>query len=244
MIDSENDDDGSGAGLNIWISFADLFAGLLLITLLGLVTILPHYKEVRFSRDLVETVNQATRTTKLIEERLGRRLPPGIEQPRYSETEIIIPSAALFKSFGFDDFQHDREKADLLDAIRTSVHEALDEAGGDHRFLTVIIEGHTDSDPIRRDHASPAITTNWELSSRRATGVLRFFEDGGLDPKEYNIVAMGLADTQPVADNTTDEGKAKNRRIVIRIEPNLPAIMRSRQTTQSGQLPATKKGDL
>ncbi len=69
-----------------------------------------------------------------------------------------------------------------------------------------------------------AIKTNWELSSRRATGVLRFFEDAGLSSKEYNIVAVGLADSVPVADNATEEGKAKNRRIVIRIEPDLEAI--------------------
>jgi chemotaxis protein MotB len=56
---------------------------------------------------------------------------------------------------------------------------------------------------------------NWELSSRRATGVLRFFKDGGLPAQEYNIMAVGLADTQPVTPNTTEDGKQQNWRIVI-----------------------------
>jgi chemotaxis protein MotB len=87
-----------------------------------------------------------------------------------------------------------------------------------------VIEGHTDSDPIKKQAVTPAIKTNWELSSRRATGVLRFFEEDGLNSREYNIVAMGLGDSVPVADNLTEEGKAMNRRIVIRIEPDLEAI--------------------
>lgn len=214
----------STSGINIWVSFADLFAGLLLVTMLGVVVILPRHKEVRFSRELVATMNQATTTTRLIQERLQKLLPARAEQPRYSETEIIIPSAALFRSFGFDDFLFDQEKRDVLTAIRDAIHGALDDARDQRKYLRVVIEGHTDSDPIKREAVTAAIKTNWELSSRRATGVLRFFEDAGLSSKEYNIVAVGLADSVPVADNATEEGKAKNRRIVIRIEPDLEAI--------------------
>lgn len=212
----------SNHGINIWISFADLFAGLLLVIILGLVLILPHYRAVRFSRELAAAMNQATETTRLIQDRLQRLLPIQLGQPR--ETEIIIPSAALFKSYGFDDYLYDEQKSKLLSAIREAIKEALDEAKDQRRFLRVVIEGHTDSDPIKKEAVTRAIPTNWELSSRRATGVLRFFEDGGLNAREYNVVAMGFADTVPIAENTKDEGKAKNRRIVIRIEPDLEAI--------------------
>ncbi len=231
MIDTDIEPE-SASGINIWITFADLFAGLLLVSIIGLVVILPHYREVRFSRELVATMNQATDTTRLIQERLTQLLPSHVEQPHYSETEIIIPSAALFKSYGFDDFLYNDEKRELLSAIRAAIHEALDEAKDQRKFLRVVIEGHTDSDPIKKLAITPAIPTNWELSSRRATGVLRFFEDGGLHSREYNIVAMGFGDTMPVADNQTDEGKAKNRRIVIRIEPNLEAIKASLSQSQ------------
>jgi outer membrane protein OmpA-like peptidoglycan-associated protein len=210
--------------INIWVSFADVFAGLLLIAIIGLAVILPRQKDVRFSQELVSAMNQATKTTQLIQSRLEERLPAHSEKPTYSETEIIIPSAALFKSFGFDDFLHDQEKGEVLAAICEAIHSALVESGDQRRFLRVVIEGHTDNVPISEAAATPAIKTNWELSSRRATGVLRFFENAGLSPREFNIVAMGLADSTPVADNSSDEGRAKNRRIVIRIEPDLETI--------------------
>lgn len=218
--------------ISIWICFADLFAALFLLAILGLVTILPHYHEVRFSRNLVRTMNQATSTTKQIQERLQNLLPKHLEQPTYSETEIIIPSAALFRSYGFEDYRESPEKLELLGIIRSAIKETLDEAKEQKKFLRVVIEGHTDNVPIKKGAESPYIPTNWELSSRRATGVLRFFEEGGLSSNEYNIVAMGLADTAPVSDNATEEGRAKNRRIVIRIEPDLELIKTSLPETR------------
>ena len=117
------------SGINTWISFTDLFAGLLLITILGIIVILPSYKEVRFSRELVKAMNQATKVTRSIQERLPELLPGNLEKPLYSETEIIIPSAALFRSFGFDDFLYDEGKKELLTAIRTAIQKALQELG-------------------------------------------------------------------------------------------------------------------
>lgn len=219
MLDEDMERE-SGKGINIWISFADLFAGLLLITLLGLAIMLPHYRQVRFSRHLVATMNKATEITHDIQALLTGQVPLVQE----SETQIVIPEAALFRSGRFDDFLKDPEKRRVLSVIRDALRTALDQAKEQRAFLRVVIEGHTDNVKINSLASTEAIKTNWELSSRRATGVLRFFEEGGLDSKVYNIVAMGYADSVPVATNDTEEGRAKNRRIVIRIEPNLEAI--------------------
>lgn len=74
----------------------------------------------------------------------------------------------------------------------------------------VRIEGHTDSIPVN----SGAFATNWELSTGRATSVLRFFaEEAGVDASRLH--AAGFADQQPVADNSTPEGRARNRRADI-----------------------------
>lgn len=79
------------------------------------------------------------------------------------------------------------------------------------------IEGHTDNVPIGvklRDK----FATNWELSTARATSVVRFLiEQGGID--RTMISAAGYADTRPVAANDSDEGKASNRRIEIVLYP-------------------------
>jgi chemotaxis protein MotB len=86
------------------------------------------------------------------------------------------------------------------------------------------IEGHTDNVPIGvkiRDK----FPTNWELSTARATNVVRFFiEKGGVNRE--NLEAVGYADTRPVADNETDEGRTANRRIEIALFPkDLSAIV-------------------
>ncbi len=76
----------------------------------------------------------------------------------------------------------------------------------------VTIEGHTDNVPI----ATPRFPSNWELSSARASGVVRYLVDRGIDPGI--LQAVGHADTRPVADNDTPEGRAENRRVSIVLE--------------------------
>ena len=233
MIDTETDSD---VGVNVWISFADVFAGLLLIALMGLVVVLGKHsaEDVRFSSSLVQAMNRATEITKQITKQmqatLGKQLPAKATQTQYSETEIVIPEGTLFAPLGFDDYLSDAKKREVLTSIRQALKDSLDQAGAERKYVRIVIEGHTDSDPIRPSKMSREIPTNWELSSRRATGVLRFFEEGGLRAQDYNIVAMGLADTKPVGPNTSDAEKSLNRRIVIRIVPDLDKLRASLPT--------------
>ncbi|MDF0665251.1 MAG: OmpA family protein [Nitrospira sp.] len=79
------------------------------------------------------------------------------------------------------------------------------------------IEGHTDNVPISAKLQS-RYRTNWELSTARATAVVRYLIDqGGVDPR--HLSAVGHADTQPVASNDTEEGRSANRRIEIVLYP-------------------------
>lgn len=205
-----------------WVVTADLFAGILLFVLLG-VALFPRPASVKFTERLVQAMNTATQITRSIENGLRASLPPSAPPVVFEETRVSIPSGALFQSFGYDDFTADIEKRQFLAALRDSVRGALDTVEPSRRRLVkVIIEGHTDSAPILK--VTREIPTNWELSARRATGVLRFFAEGGMGAADYNIVAVGLADTMPTASNDTEEGRAANRRIVIRIAPDIEAI--------------------
>ncbi len=72
------------------------------------------------------------------------------------------------------------------------------------------IEGHTDNIPIS-NHRFPS---NWELSAARATNVLRLFaEKSGIDQRLLS--GVGYGEFRPIADNSTDGGRAKNRRVEI-----------------------------
>lgn len=74
------------------------------------------------------------------------------------------------------------------------------------------IEGHTDNVPISGNLAR-LFPTNWELSAARAINVARYLQQQGIDP--VNLSAAAFGEHKPVADNTSGEGRAKNRRIEI-----------------------------
>ena len=72
------------------------------------------------------------------------------------------------------------------------------------------VEGHSDSDPI----STTQFPSNWELSSARASSVIRYFiKNHEFNPKIFS--ALGLADTVPIAKNNSPSNKEKNRRVEI-----------------------------
>lgn len=82
----------------------------------------------------------------------------------------------------------------------------------------VRIEGHTDSLAIRGSR----FRNNWELSAARAVAVLECLsEKAGMPDKHLSIA--GYADTRPVADNSTEEGRRRNRRVDIVLTEMTPS---------------------
>lgn len=71
------------------------------------------------------------------------------------------------------------------------------------------VEGYTDNVPIR----SSVFPTNWELSTARATSVVRYLIGGGV--AKQRLSAAGFADLDPVASNRSDSGRSLNRRVEI-----------------------------
>jgi chemotaxis protein MotB len=82
--------------------------------------------------------------------------------------------------------------------------------------IEFMVEGHTDTVP----YSSGVLLDNWDLSVKRATAVVRLLQNQyGLDPAK--MAAAGRGEYRPVADNTTAEGRASNRRTRIVILPQL-----------------------
>lgn len=75
------------------------------------------------------------------------------------------------------------------------------------------VEGHTDNVPISGS-LKERFASNWELSTARATAVVRYLQDKASIPPE-RLIAAGYGEHRPVAQNTTPEGRAQNRRIEI-----------------------------
>ncbi|WP_175636344.1 OmpA family protein [Pedobacter ghigonis] len=90
----------------------------------------------------------------------------------------------------------------------------------DYDTYDVLIEGNTDNVPI----AQTNIRNNWDLSALRASSVVQVLQTKyAVDPKR--LTAGGRGEFNPIADNTTAGGKAKNRRTQIIITPKLDQFM-------------------
>jgi chemotaxis protein MotB len=87
--------------------------------------------------------------------------------------------------------------------------------------VSIAIEGHTDNVPIK----TAVYKDNWDLSAARATNVVRLLTDEyKMDAKR--LTASGKGEYFPVADNSSPEGKAKNRRTEVVLSPNLEELMK------------------
>jgi chemotaxis protein MotB len=90
----------------------------------------------------------------------------------------------------------------------------------DYNTYDVLIEGNTDNVPISQKN----IRNNWDLSTLRASSVVQALQNSyNVDPKR--LTAGGRGEYNPVADNSTADGKTKNRRTEIIITPKLDQFM-------------------
>ena len=101
------------------------------------------------------------------------------------------------------------------DELKPAGADALKQVGAvlkDFPEYKVHVEGHTDNRPIQ-GALKKKFPTNMELSESRAANAAKALADGGLE----NAHAMGAADTKPIEPNTTEGGRAKNRRVEVRV---------------------------
>jgi len=104
------------------------------------------------------------------------------------------------------------ELADVLDDVQNEIQ----------------ILGHTDDVPIRNEQ----FPNNWALSSARAVSIVNALAFQGIEPSRLS--ATGFGEYRPVADNTTEEGRSQNRRVVVRVGSR--AASSSNQVENAGEL--------
>ena len=92
------------------------------------------------------------------------------------------------------------------------------DALSEYKDLTVYVVGNTDTVKVAKGYID-----NWSLSTERANTIVRVLRDlYGADP--YRIVSAGRGKYDPIADNSTEEGRAQNRRIDIVLNPDLSRL--------------------
>lgn len=149
---------------------------------------------------LIEERDRLENARRSMEERLrGSGASVRIKEGKIS---VMLPSSILFNS----------GQTKLKKAAKSSLTKVCNALKKDFPNATIRIEGHTDSDPLKR--TKNVYNSNWELSALRASNVLHYLVDScHLDPKKLYIAGFGKY--QPVASNKNKVGKKKNRRVEI-----------------------------
>ncbi|MDI6601747.1 MAG: OmpA family protein [Thermoanaerobacteraceae bacterium] len=131
-----------------------------------------------------------------------------IEQSNLNNSiQVSIDERGILIRF-LDTALFDTGKADIkpqAEVILNNVGEIIKKANKPIR-----VEGHTDNVPIHNEK----FPSNWELSTARATNVVRYFIEK-LNMNPPMLSAVGYGEYHPVADNNTVEGRSKNRRVDI-----------------------------
>ncbi|MBU2955270.1 flagellar motor protein MotD [Marinobacter sp. F3R08] len=113
--------------------------------------------------------------------------------------ELNLPNSLLF---GSGDAEPHYDAFDVVDKIATVLN---------NRDNAIKVEGFTDNQPINTSH----FPSNWELSTARAAAMARMLVMEGIEPER--LAAVGYGQYQPVARNDTEEGRRRNRRVVLLI---------------------------
>ena len=105
-------------------------------------------------------------------------------------------------------------KADLTDPMKLQMDKLAPILFKLSEKHDVVVEGHTDNVPI----ATKQYASNWELSSARATSVVKYLLADKFNPK--HLAAVGYGEHHPIVPNDTEMNRKKNRRVVFFIKNN------------------------
>ncbi len=128
-------------------------------------------------------------------------MPPAAPAPEPVKQTVTIASTAGQANFAVG-------SARLTAAGRAAVDEVIEQLRCFDRVKSIIITVHTDS--------TGSAASNQKLSERRAAAVRDYMISRGVNPAL--LTAIGAGEDQPIADNSTKDGRAMNRRVEIEIE--------------------------
>lgn len=157
-----------------------------------------------------EQLEKATQTYQDLQKKLEKEIQQGQVQLKEMKDRLTMTMVdkIIFPS-GSAEISKDGKL--VLDKVISILKDVKDKR--------IQVEGHTDNVKIVSD-LKKRFPTNWELSTARATEVVRYLQEtGGID--SARLSATGYGEYQPVAPNDTDEGKHMNRRIEIVLLPLL-----------------------
>ena len=165
-----------------------------------------------------EQLDQIRKRFEVLQQKLQKLTNLGLQvEVRNNRMMIRLPGDVLFDS-GSDKLK--KEGTDILLQVAEVIRTDSDLAKRNFQ-----VAGHTDSKPL----LGGRFQDNWGLSAMRARSVLVLLttptEKGGGGLKPSNWSASGYADTDPVSTNETDDGRQKNRRVELVVQPDVEEML-------------------
>ena len=163
----------------------------------------PTTEEIEKKRQLSEEILKERRQLNQVSEQLKNALEPFIDINLVSVISndywisLEMSSTLLFSS-------GEAELSQAAIPVLKKITEVINPMQN-----AINVEGHTDNVPI----ANAKFRSNWDLSSARATSVVQEFAKLGINPARLS--AIGYGEFHPIADNATEEGRFKNRRVLL-----------------------------
>ncbi len=160
------------------------------------------------ARKKAEALDAMTRAQTELEERLKAEVERGnvLISSQHGELVVDLIDQVVFDS-GSDDLNP--KGKEVLKQVGETLARVPDKL--------IQVSGHTDNLKIS-ERLAAEFPTNWELSTRRATNVVRYLQDEIKIPGN-RLIAAGLAEFRPIAPNTSNKGRSRNRRIEVRLLP-------------------------
>ena len=168
----------------------------------------------QYIRHLVEVKSKSDSLNMVLTNNLTRSL----SKEELKEVDVQVLKGVVYISLA-DNMLYKSGSYEINDRAQTTLSK-IAKIIMDYKDYDVLIEGNTDNVPITREN----IRNNWDLSCLRASSVVQYLQNHyGVDPKR--LTAGGRGEYNPVATNSTELGKQRNRRTQIIITPKLDQFM-------------------
>jgi chemotaxis protein MotB len=154
-----------------------------------------------------EQLEKATQTYEDLQKKLEKEIQEGQVQIKEMKDRLTVTMVDQIL-FASGSAEVGKQGKTVLDKVVTILKDVKDKR--------IEVDGHTDNVKIV-SAIKGRFPTNWELSTARATEVVRYLQQGGIDP--HILSATGFGEYQPITSNDTEEGRHKNRRIEIVLLP-------------------------
>lgn len=184
----------------------------------GNVNISKLVDEINASNKFIKQLVDAKSKSDSLNQALTNKLTRSLSREEMNDVDVQVLKGVVYISL-----------ADNM-LYKSGSYEVGDRAGetlskiakiiSDYKDYDVLVEGNTDNVPIKQKN----IRNNWDLSTLRASSVVQALQNEyGVDPKR--LTAAGRGEYNPVANNSTEKGKQRNRRTQIIITPKLDQFM-------------------